>query len=84
MKLARSRGLLACFLFSLFFGPEDGGSTFLQNNGELIMNYPALCPRRVFFLVTAVRISNPTLTYGLTQFFKNVINLFLITTGFLF
>jgi hypothetical protein len=37
----------AGFLFDLFFDPEDGGSTFLQNTVEhLPLDYKALQPRR--------------------------------------
>jgi hypothetical protein len=36
----------AGFLCSLFFDPEGGGNTFLQNVGWLSMNYTALYPRR--------------------------------------
>jgi hypothetical protein len=36
----------ACFLLGLFFDPENGGDTFLQNAGCLSVDYTALHPRR--------------------------------------
>jgi hypothetical protein len=34
--------LLADYLFGLLFDPEDGGSMFLQNVVELLLDYNAL------------------------------------------
>jgi hypothetical protein len=36
-------------LFSLFFGPEDGGSTFLRNIGKLLPDNKLSHPSRLYF-----------------------------------
>jgi hypothetical protein len=41
--------LLADYMLGLPFDPEDGGSRFLQNIGELVLDYSLM-----FFIVTAV------------------------------
>jgi hypothetical protein len=51
---------LAGFLFGLFFDPEDGGSAFLPNVCWFLHDYMTLHPARQFFIVTTVRMLNPT------------------------
>jgi hypothetical protein len=51
--IRRQAELLLVSLFGLLLGPEDGGSRFLQNVG-LASKYTT-----IFFMVTAVKRSNP-------------------------
>jgi hypothetical protein len=60
-------------LRGVFYDLEDGDNTFLRNVGEHIPDYTKSHPRR-FFIVTAVRISNPTkpsIDLKITPFRKN-------------
>jgi hypothetical protein len=41
------------------FNPEDGGSTFLQNDGEFMLDYTAPHPRTQYSSVTILRTSGP-------------------------
>jgi hypothetical protein len=45
----------------VFFGSEDGGSTFLRNFGGLSTDHTAFTSQKIIFFVTAgVRTSDPT------------------------
>jgi hypothetical protein len=43
------------FLFGLFFDPEDGGSMFLWNTGELLLDNKTLHPRRWHYCTRTLR-----------------------------
>jgi hypothetical protein len=47
--------LLACCLLGLLFGPEDGGSLFLQNVSKPLPYYTASAQNTVIFMVTSMR-----------------------------
>jgi hypothetical protein len=44
-SIKESATLVAVFLHSLFFIPEDGGSMFLQYAGKLLADYMVAHPR---------------------------------------
>jgi hypothetical protein len=55
--------IACCVLFRPLINPEDGGSTFLQNVGELLLAYKASHPRKQHSSVTDMRTSNSTFLF---------------------
>jgi hypothetical protein len=62
--LDRRQGVVAAgFLLGLLFDPVDGGNMCLRNVGVSPI-YIVLQPRRLLFIVTVRRTSNPTEDFG--------------------
>jgi hypothetical protein len=56
--------LHAGFLLGLFFDPEDGGDTFMQNASLLSLDYMNVISQKTkLFVTTAVRTSAPSLWF---------------------
>jgi hypothetical protein len=45
IEVCQCFGAYCLLLVGLFFSPEDGGSVFLQNVGELVSDYESSHPR---------------------------------------
>jgi hypothetical protein len=47
--MKQKASMVSGFMLGLLFNPEDGGSTFLQNVGQLSTHYMVLHPKEWYF-----------------------------------